>query len=227
MSMFFQQLFDEETCTYTYVLADDKKEALLIDPVLECIDQYTACLDTHQLQLKYVLDTHIHADHITAADALRQRTGCQTAISSHAAVTCADIELSDGMRLICGGLEVHVLETPGHTPTCLSFLCENMVFTGDALLIDGCGRTDFQGGDAGVLYESITQKLFVLPASTRVYPGHDYHGKLNSTIGAEKQHNPRLQHTKLEFIALMDQLNLPNPKRMHEAVPANQACGKI
>lgn len=225
--MLFQQLFDKDTCTYTYLLADDTKEAILIDPVLECMDQYTSCLDKHGLSLKYVLDTHIHADHITAADALRQRTGCQTAISSHAAIACADIELSDGMSLSFGGREIHVLETPGHTSTCLSFLCENMVFTGDALFIDGCGRTDFQGGDAGVLYESITQKLFVLPASTLVYPGHDYHGKQSSTIGAEKAHNSRLQHSKPEFIKLMDQLNLPNPKRMHEAVPANQACGQV
>jgi glyoxylase-like metal-dependent hydrolase (beta-lactamase superfamily II) len=225
--MVFKQLFDKETCTYTYLLADDSNKAVLIDPVRECVQTYIALLDELGLTLHYALDTHVHADHITGAGELRKITGCQTGISVHADVDCADIALSEGMVLEVGKLNIRVLETPGHTPTCVSFLCHDMVFTGDALLIDGCGRTDFQGGDAGQLYDAITTKLFTLPEHTTVYPGHDYHGRTKSTIAEQKQNNPRLNQTRSDFIKLMKNLNLPEPKRIEEAVPANRACGQM
>ncbi len=225
MASLFEQWFDDATSTYTYGLAD-AGEALLIDPVLEYTDTYIAWLKSYDLRLEYVLDTHVHADHITAAGALRKKTDCETCVSVHAAVGCADLFLRDGAVMRVGDLRVQVLETPGHTPTCLSFYCEDKVFTGDALLIDGCGRTDFQGGDAGRLYDSITQRLFTLPDDTKVYPGHDYHGRISSTILEQKTKNPRLTQTREAFVDLMQHLDLPKPKRIEEAVPANQACGQ-
>ena len=225
--MIFRQLFDEDTCTYTYLLADeDSCEAILIDPVLEHADEYLALLNEQKLMLACALDTHVHADHITGAGLLRKKTGCNTGLSIHAGAGCADLLLRSGAELHMGHITLRVLETPGHTPTCLSYVVDDMVFTGDALLIGKCGRTDFQGGDAGQLHDSITGKLFALPDSTIVYPGHDYEGRTHSTIGEEKRHNPRLQMDREAFIRFMSELKLPRPRRINVAVPANRACGE-
>ena len=225
--MLFRQLFDYETWTYTYLLADEKSgEAVIIDPVLEQVERDLGLLDELGLQLKQVLDTHVHADHVTGAGKLRERTGCRTGLSSHAGVGCADMMLHDGDTIRFGHHEIRAVETPGHTDTCLSYLCGDMAFTGDALLIRGCGRTDFQSGDAGKLYDSIHNKLFTLPDDTKVYPGHDYRGMSVSTIGEEKRFNPRLTLSRETFIEFMAKLDLPDPKRMQQAVPANLACGE-
>ncbi len=225
--MIFRQLFDEDSSTYTYLLADEKtREAIIIDPVLERVDEYVSLLEEAGLTLTCALDTHVHADHVTGAGALRKRTGCNTGVSVHAGVGCADLLLREGAEIHAGAIALRVLETPGHTPTCLSYVTDGMVFTGDALLIGKCGRTDFQGGDAGQLYDSITRKLFALPDDTVVYPGHDYEGRTHSTIGEEKRNNPRLQLDRDAFIRFMNELNLPKPRRMDEAVPANRACGE-
>lgn len=225
--MIFRQLFDEDSSTYTYLLADEKtREAIIIDPVLERVDEYVSLLEEAGLTLTCALDTHVHADHVTGAGALRKRTGCNTGVSVHAGVGCADLLLREGAEIRAGDITLRVLETPGHTPTCLSYVTDGMVFTGDALLIGKCGRTDFQGGDAGQLYDSITRKLFALPDDTVVYPGHDYEGRTHSTIGEEKRNNPRLQLDRDAFIRFMNELNLPKPRRMDEAVPANRACGE-
>ncbi len=225
--MIFRQLFDDDTCTWSYLLACERtREAVLIDPVLERVDEYLALLDELGLALTHALETHIHADHVTGAGLLRKKTGCNTGVSVHAGVGCADLLLREGAEIRAGDIVIRVLETPGHTPTCLSYVTDGMVFTGDALLIGKCGRTDFQGGDAGQLYDSITQKLFTLPEDTRVYPGHDYDGNSHSTIGEEKRNNPRLQLDRDAFIRFMSELNLPRPRRMDEAVPANRTCGE-
>jgi len=225
--MIIRQLFDPETSTYTYLLADETtREALFIDPVIEQLERDLRLLSELDCKLIYSLDTHVHADHITSSGSLRTQTGCKTALSKHAGVGCADIALSDNDVIKLGASEIHVIETPGHTPTCLSYYTDKHIFTGDSLLIRGCGRTDFQQGDAGRLYDSITQKLFTLPTDTLVRPGHDYHGMLVSTIAEEKQFNPRLKLDKSAFIQFMANLNLPNPNKIHEALPANLACGE-
>lgn len=225
--MLFRQLFDYDTWTYTYLLADEKSgEAVIIDPVLEQVERDLRLLDELGLQLKQVLDTHVHADHVTGAGKLRERTGCQTGLSSHAGVGCADMMLNEDASIRFGCYEIRAMETPGHTDTCLSYLCGDMVFTGDALLIRGCGRTDFQSGDAGTLHDSIHNKLFTLPDETKVYPGHDYRGMNVSSIGEERRLNPRLTLSREGFIELMAGLDLPDPKRIQEAVPANLACGE-
>jgi glyoxylase-like metal-dependent hydrolase (beta-lactamase superfamily II) len=225
--MIIRQLFDPETSTYTYLLADEiSHTALLIDPVIEQLERDLRLLRELGCTLLYSLDTHVHADHITASGSLRKQTGCQTAVSHHAGVGCADIALKEGDIIKLGDCEIRVLETPGHTPTCLSFIIDKHVFTGDSLLIRGCGRTDFQQGDAGKLYDSITQKLFTLADDVLVRPGHDYHGMLVSTIGEEKQYNPRLKLDKAAFIQFMGKLNLPDPNKIHEAIPANMGCGE-
>jgi len=225
--MIIRQLFDPETSTYTYLLADEKsREAVLIDPVIEQLERDLRLLEELGCKLRYSLDTHVHADHITSSGSLRKQTGCQTALSHHAGVGCADIALKEGDIIKLGDSEIQVIETPGHTPTCISFISGNHVFTGDSLLIRGCGRTDFQAGNAANLYDSITQKLFILNDDVLVRPGHDYHGMQVSTIGEEKQFNPRLKLDKAAFIQFMSNLKLPNPKKIHEALPANLACGE-
>nr|BFD67690.1 hypothetical protein HAGR004_27120 [Bdellovibrio sp. HAGR004] len=224
----FHQLFDSESSTYTYLIADAKsKEAALIDPVLETVDRDLKLIEELGLRLMYVLDTHIHADHITGAGEIRRRTGVQTAVSKDAQVGCVDIPLEDGQELFLGDKKIHVLATPGHTNTCMTYVFEGRAFTGDALLIRGCGRTDFQQGSSEKLYESVTGKLFQLPDQTIVYPGHDYRGMTSSTIGTEKMHNPRLNEriSKAQFQQIMSDLKLANPRKIHEAVPANMACG--
>lgn len=225
----FHQLFEAESSTYTYIIADKKsKEAAIVDPVLETVDRDLKLIEELGLRLMYVLDTHIHADHVTGAGEIRKRTQAKTAVSVDAGVQCVDIPLEDGQELLLGDKKIKVIATPGHTNTCMTYAFEGMVFTGDALLIRGCGRTDFQQGSSEKLYESVHEKLFKLPSDTIVYPGHDYRGHTSSTIGLEKQFNPRLgeSQSKDDFKKLMSELKLANPKKIHEAVPANLACGK-
>ncbi len=227
--MIFHQLFEKETSTYTYLLADsDSKEAVLIDPVLETVERDLKLIQELGLKLIYVLDTHIHADHVTAAGEIRKRLGIKTAVSHGAKVDCADLTMKDGTEIKFGKHLLKVLETPGHTDSCISLVCEGRVFTGDALLIRGNGRTDFQQGSSDRLYESINQKLFALPANTQVFPAHDYNGQTSSTIEMEMEFNPRVgqRKTKQEFIEIMKNLKLDPPKKIHEAVPANMSCGK-
>jgi sulfur dioxygenase len=226
--MIFKQLFDPETWTYTYFIADPAtKEAVLIDPVKSHIDEYIALLDEHDLKLKYSLETHVHADHITASGLLRQKLGAETGVGQLCGAIGADLQLQDGDVLEFGGGEkIKVIATPGHTKGSVSFLWRDRVFTGDSLFIGGCGRTDFQGGDAGALYDCITQRLFTLPDETLVYPGHDYQQRWVSSIMQERTTNPRLAaKTRDEFIEIMNNLNLPKPRLIDEAVPANRYCG--
>jgi sulfur dioxygenase len=226
--MIFQQMIEPETSTYTYLLADpDSKEAVLIDTVREYVQRDYKLLNELGLKLKYVLDTHIHADHITGAGELRKLTGAQTAQSVHGQNKCADLQLTQGQILKFGNFEIKVLETPGHTDGCMSFYCDGKVFTGDSLMIRSAGRTDFQQGSPLKLYESITQKLYALPLETEVYPGHDYKGMTVSTIEAEKNHNPRISSgvSQEQFANIMNNLKLPPPKKIAESVPANLKCG--
>ena len=226
--MIFKQLFDKETWTYTYLIADPiSKEAVFIDPVNTHIESYIALLTEHGLQLKYALETHVHADHITASGLLRQQLGALTAVSELCGATTADVKIQDGDIFTLGEYEqIKVIATPGHTRGSISFLWRDRVFTGDSLFVGGCGRTDFQGGDAGALYDCITQRLFTLPSETLVYPGHDYQGRWVSSIEQERTNNPRLTgKTRAEFIEIMNNLNLPRPRLIDEAVPANRYCG--
>ncbi|WLT37154.1 MBL fold metallo-hydrolase [Synechocystis sp. B12] len=227
--MLFRQLFDPETSTYTYVIADPKgRSAALVDSVLEQVDRDLNLLKELDLKLTFCLETHVHADHITGAGKLRQLTGCQNLVPQYAEVDCADRHLQDGEIIHVGSIPIQAIATPGHTDSHLAFLVnQTHVLTGDALLIRGCGRTDFQSGDAGTLYDAIHGKLFTLPEDVFVYPGHDYRGHTVSTIGEEKRFNPRLLgRDRQNFIEFMDSLNLPDPKKIMEAVPANQLCGQ-
>lgn len=228
--MFFRQLFDPESSTYTYLLADlQTRSAILVDPVLEQVDRDLQLLRELGLTLKYCLETHIHADHITGTGTLRKATGCLGVVPENAQAQCADRFLKDGEILEMGSVTVEAIATPGHTDSHNAYWVNGThLLTGDALLIRGCGRTDFQGGDAGTLYDVITQKLFALPDETFVYPGHDYRGHTVSTIGEEKQWNPRIvDRTRSEFIEFMANLNLPDPKKIMAAVPANERCGRV
>lgn len=224
----FHQLFEQKSSTYTYLLGDNNsKEAVLIDSVLETVDRDLKLIEELGLTLKYVLDTHIHADHVTGAGEIRNRLAVKTAVAEKSNVPCADLNLKENDEIKFGEFSIKVLETPGHTDSSLSFYCEGMIFTGDALLIRGCGRTDFQGGSSEQLFDSVTRKLFRLPSQTVVYPAHDYHGFTASTIEMEVKHNPRLGQgrTREEFIKIMAELKLAYPKMIDIALPANQACG--
>jgi len=229
--MLLRQLFDHETWTYTYLIADEvTKEAALIDPVVGQMSLYTQLLRELGLTLKYGIDTHVHADHVTALGALRETLGARTIHGAGSQASCVDRFVSNGDVISVGGYQLQAIATPGHTDDSYSFLLEadgkSMVFTGDTLLIRGTGRTDFQNGDAGMQYESLTEKLLTLPDDTIVYPGHDYRGMTKSCIGEEKRFNPRLQvSNKAEYVALMGQLKLADPKFMDVAVPANLECG--
>ncbi|MGQ4646339.1 MBL fold metallo-hydrolase [Lyngbya aestuarii] len=228
--MLFRQLFDPETSTYTYLIADTSdKEAILIDPVLEQVERDLKLLNELGLNLRYCLETHIHADHITGTGKLREITGCQGIVPQNAQAACADRFLKDGEVLQLGEIPIEAIATPGHTDSHMAYLVNGkQILTGDSLLIRGCGRTDFQGGDAGILYDSVTQRLFTLTDDTLVYPAHDYRGQTVSTIKEEKQFNPRFTGSdRSSFIQLMASLDLANPKKIAEAVPANQQCGKV
>lgn len=221
------QLFDAASSTFTYVLFDvHSREALIIDPVEEQIDRDLATLREYGLKLVWAVETHAHADHITSAGKLAELAGARTAAPAGCGIGTAAVQLAHGDTLAFGAESLQALHTPGHTAGSMSFVWRDHVFTGDTLLINGCGRTDFQSGSAADLYRSLTQVLFALPDATTVWPGHDYHGRTHSTIGQEKASNARVAgKSEAEFIALMDGLHLPRPLRIDEAVPANLSSG--
>lgn len=228
--MIFRQFFEPETCTYSYLLACERtRRAVLIDPVVSEVEGYLSLLREIGLRLIYTLETHVHADHITGSGLLREKVGSKSVVHRDAGASCADLLVTDGVLLQVGDLDIEVRHTPGHTAGCVSYVMSDRVFTGDALLIGGCGRTDFQEGDAGRLYDSITGKLFSLPPDTLVYPGHDYNGNTVSTIKQEMAKNPRLGagRSRDEFIAILRDLKLAYPKFIDQALPANRSCGRV
>jgi sulfur dioxygenase len=232
--MLFRQLFEPQSSAYTYLVACEATgEAALIDPVLESVDRDLALLAELALTLRFTIETHLHADHVTGAARLRAETGCKAAAPEKSAAEHVDVQIREGERIRLGDLEIEPLYTPGHTDDHHSYVVRSAdgarVFTGDALMIDGCGRTDFQKGDAATLYRSVHEKIFSLPEDTLVYPGHDYQQRRVSSVGQERARNPRLGAGKSieEFVAIMHGLNLPRPKKMDIAVPANRECGEI
>lgn len=226
--MIFRQLFEPLSSTYTYLLGcEETGQAVLIDPVIASMERDLEELQRLGLKLAYSVDTHVHADHITAALELKKKVGSQIAAPANEQVLCADLNLEEGKPLQVGGIVLHPMHTPGHTSGHFAYRFQDRVFTGDALLIEGCGRTDFQQGDADALYKSVREKLFSLPPDTLVYPAHDYKDRFVSTIAQEKKRNPRLggERTIEEFRDLMANLNLPYPKFIDYAVPGNKRCG--
>lgn len=226
--MIFRQLFEPVSSTYTYLLGcETTGEALLIDPVLPAWQRDLEQLRALGLRLMMTLETHIHADHLTSASLLRREVGSCIAAPALDALPCADIGIEDGVPVSLGSIRLDPMHTPGHTDNHFALAAGDRVFTGDALLIDGCGRTDFQSGDSRALYESVRGRLFTLPGDTLVYPAHDYHGRRVSSIAQERQRNPRLggDRTLDEFVDLMARLDLPYPTFIDYAVPGNRACG--
>ncbi len=225
--MIFRQLFDHASSTYTYLLAGARGgQALIIDPVLDRVERYIQLLDELDLRLAKALDTHVHADHVTGLGALRDRTRCVTVMGAESKVDVVSVRVGDGDRVDIEGVSLEAMHTPGHTDDSYCYRMADRVFTGDTLFIRGTGRTDFQQGDSHAAYDSLFNKLLTLPDETLVYPGHDYKGETVSTIGEERAHNPRLQVASPEdYAELMAGLNLPNPKMMDVAVPANLAIG--
>jgi len=226
--MELRQLFDPETQTCSYLLWDtDTLDAALVDPVLSQVQRDIQLIQELGLTLRYTFETHVHADHITGSGLLREKFASIVLVHENTRTKCADVFIKDGDALPLGNEKIGVLFTPGHTNNHVSLLIPGAVLTGDSLLIRGCGRTDFDSGDAGVLYDSITRKLFLLPDHTLVYPGHEYNGRICSTIGEEKQHNPRLAEgtSHNEFITIMNNLNLAPPPHVHETLPSNLRCG--
>ena len=229
--MIFRQLFDPQSSTYTYLLADEKsREALLIDPVFEQARRDSALIEELGLKLKYTLETHVHADHVTAASLLRQKLGSRIAIPAASGADGADVYLKAGDKVAFGKRHLEARATPGHTGGCTTYVLDDrsMAFTGDALFIRGCGRTDFQQGDAHGLFRSVRSQIFTLPDECLIYPGHDYRGLTVTSVGEEKLYNPRLAESigENDFVGYMTHLGLPHPKQMDVAVPANLKCGK-
>jgi len=228
--MIFEQFFEPDSSTFTYLLGcKHTRQAVLIDTV-ECdVEKYVAALHQHGLTLVYTLETHVHADHVTAADTLRKRLGSKSVVHRDAGAMCGDLLVTDGIHVQVGSIDIEVRYTPGHTNGCVSYYVGDRIFTGDALLIGGCGRTDFQQGNAGQLYDSIHKQIFSLPDETLIYPGHDYNGNTVSTVGQEKRENKRLggKKSRQEFVEIMANLKLAYPKQIDVALPANQACGNI
>ena len=226
--MELRQLFDPATSSFSYLVWDaDSRSAALIDPVQDQVERDIRLIRELGLELKYTLETHVHADHITGSGELRSALNSLVLVHENSKARCADVLVKEGDFVPLGSSRIHVLYTPGHTDSDVSYLIPGAVFTGDTLLIRGCGRTDLQSGDAGTLYDSITRHLYSLPDETLVYPGHDYNGRSSSTIGEEKAHNPRIgrKTSRAAFIAIMGSLNLAPPLRIHEALPANRHCG--
>jgi len=227
--MIFRQLFEPDSSTYTYLLGcPETGAAVLIDPVLETAERDLEAVRGLGLTLAWTVETHVHADHVTAAARLRSLSGCKVAFPAGEEIAGADLYLSELQGLEIGALALAPLYTPGHTDHHHCYLAGGRVFTGDALLIDGCGRTDFQGGCAATLYRSVHDKLFTLPDETLVYPAHDYQGREASSVGRERARNPRLGggRTEAEFVAIMAALDLPYPRKIDLAVPANRRCGE-
>ena len=230
--MLFRQLYDADSSTYTYLLADEQtREAVIIDPVIEQIDRDRTLIEELELKLLYVLDTHVHADHITGSGLLREQLGAKTVVSERAGVVCADRLVKQGDTVAFGRHKLEVRETPGHTNGCLTYVCadEKLAFTGDALLIRSCGRTDFQQGDSATLFRSVHTQILSLPEDTTVYPAHDYKGRTSTSVREELKHNPRLGQGKslAEFIEIMAALKLPYPKKIDASLPANVQCGVV
>ena len=223
-----RQLFDPESSTYSYLVWDkDSREAALIDPVQDQVNRDISLIRELNLKLKYTLETHVHADHVTGSGTLRQTLNSIVLVHENTRTKCADVQIKGGDFIPLGTGRIHVLYTPGHTEGDVSYLIPGAVFTGDTLLIRDCGRTDFQSGDAGTLYDSIMQQLFTLPDDTLIYPGHDYEGRSFSTVIEEKLHNPRIGNNKSrnDFIEIMNGLKRDPPQRIHEALPSNLRCG--
>ena len=227
--MIFKQLFDNISSTYTYLIASKKgREALIIDPVLENVQNYIQILNELDLKLVKVIDTHIHADHITGASKLNDETNCSTVMGEHTPADTVKIKVKNNEIINVDGLKIRTIYTPGHTKDSYSFLMNNYLFSGDALLINGTGRTDFQGGNPQDSYESIFNKLLKLPEETLLYPGHDYKGESVSSIGKEKINNPRLQVGNMdEYVEIMNKLNLSKPNLMDTNVTRNIKLGDI
>jgi glyoxylase-like metal-dependent hydrolase (beta-lactamase superfamily II) len=225
--MIFKQVFDTKTYTYTYLIASAKgREAVIIDPVLENVDEYIQLLKELDLKLVKVIDTHIHADHVTGASKLKQATNCTTLMGEHTPADMVEIKVKDNELIKIDGLKIKSLYTPGHTSDSYSFLLENYLFSGDTLLINGTGRTDFQNGSSKDAYNSLFNNILKLPEETLVYPGHDYNGKFSSTIGNEKKFNPRLQVKSVdEYVEIMSNLNLSKPEMMDSNVSKNIQLG--
>ena len=226
--MFIRQLFDRETSTYTYLIADEvSNEAAIIDPVKEQLDRDILLIEQLGFNLKYTLETHVHADHITSSGQMRDKFGSKVALHENSGAKCADMLLKDGDELRLGDIVIKAIHTPGHTNADLSFSVEDTIFTGDALLIRDCGRTDFQAGSSSTLYNSINDKIFSLDEKTTIYPGHDYYGFTASTVKEEKLFNNRLGNGKTEdeFVEIMANLDLALPRKIKESVPGNTNCG--
>ena len=232
--MLFRQLFEPQASAYTYLIGcEDTRQAALIDPVLETVDRDLELLHELGLTLEYTIETHIHADHVTGAARLRELTGSKAAVPERSAADQVDVAVREGEPIVVGGCRLHPFYTPGHTDDHHVYLLDRpdvaRLFTGDVLLIDGCGRTDFQNGDAAELYRSVHEKIFSLPDETLIYPGHDYQNRRVTSVGQERARNPRLGGGKTleEFVAIMGDLKLPRPRMMDVAVPANRECGEM